>query len=43
MAASERLAKKSLLGLDSMVTARSYPTWFSESTGYSQVALGTCQ
>jgi len=42
MDTSERLAKKSLLGLDSMATARIYPAWFSESTGYSQVVLGTC-
>ena len=37
------LPHKSLLGLDSMAIARSYPAWFKESTSYSQVDLGTCQ
>jgi hypothetical protein len=37
------LPQKSLLGLDSMAMARNYPAWFSESTGYLQVVLGTCQ
>jgi len=36
------LPQKSLLGLDSMATARISQAWFSESTGYSQVVLGTC-
>jgi hypothetical protein len=37
------LPHKSLLGLDSMAIARSYPARFSESTGYSQVVLGTSE
>jgi hypothetical protein len=32
-----------MLGLDSMAISRSYPEWFSDSSGYSQVDLGTCQ
>jgi len=41
MATSEKLAKESLLGVDSIATARIYPAWFSERTGYSQVVLET--
>jgi len=26
-----------------MAIGRSHPAWFLESTGYSQVVLGTCQ
>jgi hypothetical protein len=37
------LPQKSLLGLDSMAITRSYLEWFSESTGFAQVVLGTCQ
>ena len=37
------LPQKSLLGLDSVAITRNYLAWFSESTGYSQVVLGTCQ
>jgi hypothetical protein len=36
-------AKKTMLGLDSMTAAKTYPTWFSGMTGYPLVVLGTCQ
>jgi len=43
MATSERLSEESLLGLNSVATARIYPAWFTESADFTEGVLGTCQ